>query len=567
MKFSLWSILLLIVLASCGSMKKTGKDGIEYDPLYINTFHDAVRLKIRGELDESLRAFEECLLMRDDDDAVHYALSELYLLKNDRQRSADHIKKAAVIDAGNIWYTQELAYMYYEAGLYTEAITQFEKLIREQPRNIEWLYGYAESLVKAGKTGEAIKAYDSMEQQLGIYPELAIQKYKLYLQLKQEEKALNEILEARKVFPMDPQLIATLVDHYFQRGKEAEAVKMLEELVLTDPNNGRAHLALADIYRQRGEQRKAYAELKKAFACTDVTLDNKMQILITIHDNNYKIDPEVFELVELIVQLHPTDAKSHSIRGDYMLKAGNNEEAIKSYKRALEFDKNLFPIWNQVLVMEYQANRFNDLYNDSKACLEYFTTMPTVYLLNGVACNQLKKYEEAVTILSSGIELVVSDKAVEAEFNAQLGEAWFGNKDPQNGKSFYEKAVKLDPQSTLIKNNYAYRLAIWKTDLERAEALIDEVLRTSGETPHYLDTKGYVLFMKGDFKEALIYINMAHTLKPEDPITTEHLGDVHFKLGDKIKAIEFWKKAKEMGATNKTLEKKIEKKEYYDPIY
>jgi tetratricopeptide (TPR) repeat protein len=567
MKYILHSILLFLILSSCGSGKKATENNVKYDPAYINAFHEAVRMKTRGQLDEAIRGFETCLTLRQDDDAVYYALSELYLLKNDRVKSSENIQKAAKIDPENIWYTQELAYMFFETGNYAEAVNYFEKLTKEQPRNIDWLYGYAESLVKAGKTSDAIKAYDSMEDQIGIYPELAIQKYRLYIQLKQEDKALAEINEARKTFPQDAQLIATLVDHYFQRGKEAEAIKMLEELVVADPENGRAHLALADIYRQKGDQKRAYAELKKAFTCEDVTLDNKMQILITIHDNSFRVDPEVFELVELVVQLHPEEAKSHSIRGDFMLKAERDDEALKSYKEALRFDKNLFPIWNQVLVMEYQANKFNDLYADSKECLEYFSTMPTVFLLNGVACNQLKRYDEAVTSLESGIELVVNDRGVEAEFNAQLGEAWFGLKDPEKGKTFYEKAVKLDPQSTLIKNNYAYRLAIWKTDLDRASELIDEVLKISGETPHYLDTKGYVLFMKGNYQEALTYITKAHNLRPEDPITTEHMGDVHFKLGDKAKAVEYWKKAKELGSSNKVIDKKIEKKEYYDPIY
>jgi hypothetical protein len=45
------------------------------------------------------------------------------------------------------------------------------------------------------------------------------------------------------------------------------------------------------------------------------------------------------------------------------------------------------------------------------------------------------------------------------------------------------------------------------------------------------------------------------------------MGDGYIKTGNKEKAVEYWKKAKELGSTNKNLDKKIEKKEYYDPIY
>ena len=59
----------------------------------------------------------------------------------------------------------------------------------------------------------------------------------------------------------------------------------------------------------------------------------------------------------------------------------------------------------------------------------------------------------------------------------------------------------------------------------------------------------------------------AYKSQPSDKIVVEHMGDAYFKTGNKDKALEFWKKAKELGSTNKNLDKKIEKKEYYDPNY
>jgi tetratricopeptide (TPR) repeat protein len=567
MKNILRLFLLFLLLSACKTGKNAETSKPVHNPAYINAFHEATRLKVRGQVDEAISGFEACLLIRQDDDAVYYALSQLYLIKNDKVKSAENIQKAAKIDETNIWYTQELAYMYFESGNYPEAIKYFEKLNKHEPNNVEWLYGYGESLVRGDKILEAIKIYNKMEDQVGKHPELSIQKFKLYIKLKDEAKAIAEIESCRKEYPNDSQLIATLVDYYFQKGKEAEAIVMLEELVKADPMNGRAHLALADVYRQKGDQKRAYGELKMAFSCDDVTLDNKMQILITILDNSFKIDPEAFELVEMVVAAHPEEAKAHSIRGDYMLKEGKDSEALLSYKNAIKFDKKIFPIWNQVLVMEYQANMFYDLYIDSKECLEYFTTMPTVYLLNGVGAVKMKKYDEALTTLESGIELVTNDKGVEAEFNAQMAEAHFGLKDLDKGVLHYEKAIQLDPKSTLIKNNYAYRLAIFKKDLDRAEELIDEVLKVAGEVPHYLDTKAFVLFMKGKYQDAKPYSEKAYNLKPSDAISVEHYGDILFMLGDKTKGVELWKKAKELGSGNKNLDKKIEKKEYYDPIY
>ena len=62
-------------------------------------------------------------------------------------------------------------------------------------------------------------------------------------------------------------------------------------------------------------------------------------------------------------------------------------------------------------------------------------------------------------------------------------------------------------------------------------------------------------------------IKKAFELDPKDKIIVEHMGDGYFKEGNIPKAIEFWKRAEELGSTNKNLRMKIDKKEYYEPVY
>ena len=116
-------------------------------------------------------------------------------------------------------------------------------------------------------------------------------------------------------------------------------------------------------------------------------------------------------------------------------------------------------------------------------------------------------------------------------------------------------------------NNFDYRLALAKIDLDRAEELIKKANLISPNQPHFLDTYGWVLFQKGDYLNSLEYFEKAYKLSPSDKIIVEHLGDGYFKNKQTEKAIEFWLKSKNMGSTNKNLDLKIEKKEYHDPIY
>ena len=47
-------------------------------------------------------------------DAPHHALSECYLAIKDYENAIIHTEKAAELDPENIYYIQELAYMYME---------------------------------------------------------------------------------------------------------------------------------------------------------------------------------------------------------------------------------------------------------------------------------------------------------------------------------------------------------------------------------------------------------------------------------------------------------------------
>lgn len=564
-------IIISVVITSCAAKKNSGNEDkpsvskLNYP--YIEKFHEGLRLKEKGETENALSAFAYCLTVRQNDDAVYYALSQLYLQKNDLVRSAQCIQQASKIDPTNIWYTQELSFMLFEQGKINEALKGFEKLTKAQPSNVEWLYGYAECLVKLGKISEAIKALNKTEGQIGINPELTLQKFNLHVQNKQADKGIEEINKARLEFPEDPRLIGTLIDYYFQTKQDKKAIEMLEKLTKTDPENGRAHLGLSDVYRQQGKKKESLEEMNKGFLCTDVDIDSKMKILIDLQESNGKVTPEMFELVDIMVTQYPNDAKAHSIQGDYNLRAEKDDKALASYKKALEFDQSKFTIWNQVLIMEYQAAKYTELYSDSKECLELFPSVSSVYLLNGIASNQIKKYDEAVTTLEAGKDIVINDKPLQAEIFSQLGEAYFGLKRTIEGKTNYELALTLDPVSTLNMNNYAYRLAMSKIDLDRAEELIKKANLISPGQSHFMDTYGWVLFQKGDYTKAKEYFEKAIAANPTDKVIIEHMGDVLFKEGKCDKAIEYWKNAKTLGSTNKNLDKKIDKKEYYEPIY
>ncbi len=536
----------------------------QQDYAYIEKFHEGVRLKTKGQNKEAIAVFLECLSMRENDDAVHFALSQLYMLDGNLTLSGEEIQKAAKLDPENIHYISELAYYYVENQKYELAANEFAKLVKADPRNPEYSYPYAECLARSGQYEEAIVALDKTEDQLGIFPEIILQKFQLYQQISQPEKGLAEIEKARLQYPDDAQLLSALVDYYLSTNQEDKAVETLETLAQKDDANGRVHLFLADFYKRRGETSKFYSSAKKALAAEGVEIDAKTQFLSSLQEGGGIMDAQTMELAEIFALTHPTDAKPFSILGDFHLTNGNDVEALVNYRKALQFEKGASSLWNQVLLMEYQAAKFEELAVDSKEGIQYFPTLPTFYLLNGVANIQLKKYNEAISSLEIGQEYITNDIAIKAEFYGQLGEAYFGKKDFKKGIELYDKALSTDPSSSLLLNNYAYRLALSKIEFTKAEKMIKTAIGRSPEQANFIDTYGFILFQKGNYEEAKIQFEKSFNFDNKDKVTAEHLGDVYVKLNNTQEAQKFWAKAKELGAESDILDKKIANSKYYE---
>jgi tetratricopeptide (TPR) repeat protein len=68
----------------------------------------------------------------------------------------------------------------------------------------------------------------------------------------------------------------------------------------------------------------------------------------------------------------------------------------------------------------------------------------------------------------------------------------------------------------------------------------------------------------GQFKDAKEFQAKAVEKNPKNPTLLEHYGDILIELGEKDKAVEFWRKAKEAGSDSKTIDTKIAALKYIE---
>jgi len=387
----IFNILILFSVLACGKTKDVAQFNLKENSRYIEMFHEGIRYKQKKQFHNAIHVFEACTELNQFDDAPYFLLSEVYLQTGQRERSIEALQKAIKLDNKNQWYKQELALKYHEIGNYEQAILAYKNLLKSNPENPDWLISLSECYFKSNQMSESYQTMEKLEQVIGSNPEIIIEKYRNLFFQKKYNQGEKILLEGLNMFPDSPDLLAILVDYYFDNKQEKKALDLLKKLSDVDPNNGNAHFTLAQHYIQKNDFPNTYKELKLAFISPDISIDNKTRILMYFYDTQAKLDKNVLELGEILVKQYPNEAKAHTLLGDLLMKDNNEILALASYKTAIELDPSKYSIYEQVLVMEYEFQQYQSLFTDGLKAIELFPSYGKIYLLAGTAANQKKK--------------------------------------------------------------------------------------------------------------------------------------------------------------------------------
>ena len=575
------TVIGLLLFASC----KTGKPGttsssaaathgtkktltereqLEYD----FKFYTASKEQILGNLEVASSLFMECMKKDPSQPAPMYELAKNYNYAGDKDKALELSAKAASLDPSNVWYQMLYADCLFAKKQYAQTAEVYQHIIKLNPDKIETYFELAETYLYAGKPMDAIKVYDRIEEKIGVNDEGNVQKVKIYSQLKNTDKAIKELEKLIKTNPKEPKYYGMMGEIYQAAGQKEKALQTYNELLKVDPENPYVHLSLAQNYMDKKEEDNALDEYKLAFKNTRLDIDTKMKVLISFYSLSEKkpaLKEKSLDLCKILIDVHPDEAKSYSMYGDFLLRDKKLSEARDAFRMANARDKTRYVIWNEVLFIDAELNDYDAMLFDSKQVIDLFPAQPSGYLFNGVASIQKKDYAHAVDVLKEGKEFVIENNPLLTQFYASLGDALHQLKDNKASDEAYEKSLELDPKNADVLNNYAYYLSVRKENLKHAEEMSKKTVDMKPNSNSYLDTYGWILYQQGNYEEAKKWLGKAlDNGARNNGIILEHYGDVLFKLGDQQKALEYWNDAKQKGGASELIEKKIADKKLYE---
>ena len=375
-------------------------------------------------------------------------------------------------------------------------------------------------------------------------------------------KAISEQEKLIEAFPKQLDYYGQLAQLYSVNGFDEEAFGVYQKMLEVSPEDPRPHLDLASYYRGKKEFEKSLNHLKIAMASPELDIDKKMPVLLSLFeatDLDTSLDKEAYQILEDVISSDPKEPKAYSIYGDFLNRDGRGKEAIAAYRKATRLEGgNKYLIWEQILLLEVQYEMYDSLMLDGAEAVELFPNQPLPYFFAGVANAFNENYNEAISFLEDGVNYVIGNPQLKEQFYIQLADANHRLSNNEESDSYFEQALLINSRNPTTLNNYAYYLSVRGEKLDKALSMTEKSNRLSPANPTFMDTWAWVLYRKGDYKEALTKMEQLLQLTPsQNGEVLEHYGDILFKNNMVEKAIEQWKKAKELGGTTPEIDQKI----------
>ena len=190
-------------------------------------------------------------------------------------------------------------------GKVQEAIKEYERLLDDNPNDVNTLNRVGDLWVRINRTDEAVKAYSRIADHyakdgfflkaIAIYKKinkLDPSKLDVYAKLADLYAKQGLAMEAKSQYQV-------LADYYTKHGDPAGALSIFKKIAELDPNSINTHVKLADLFSQANQTGEALKEYDRVGRM--LLKRGMLEEAIQVFRKALKIDPSNVELVDSLV--------------------------------------------------------------------------------------------------------------------------------------------------------------------------------------------------------------------------------------------------------------------------
>ena len=505
----------------------------------------------RDTLTRAAEQYREIMRLDPTDNDAALWLARIYRLQNDHDKAEEVLRSLLAHEPENENAVEQLTQLLIDEGksqeaisilkgildrapsprlwdLYGDAYTQmhdlpsaeqaYRKAAEAQPGEITHRRGLAQTLLNEEKYPEALEQYQRLAEMDAEDPNNYLRLAEIYRQMKQLDKAEQNVLIAKQRAPGNLEVIYYESSIYQAQGRFDDAIRVLSDAVAAVKSQSEftpsRRRTLAILYQQLGQLYREVGNYSAAVNTFEEMLrlgpeeDRRARAMII---DTYRVARDVPKALEASRKALETYPKDRALRTTQALLLGQNaqtDQAVTQLRQMLDGTAGDFEIQVDLAQVQEQGRRWPEAEQSVHAAekiAQQSSDKETTGFLLGAIFERQKKFDQA--------------------------------------EEQFRQVLVTNPRNPSVLNYYGYMLADRGMRLEEATEMIKRAIAEDPTNPAYLDSLGWAYFKANKFSEAEEPLRQAASRESHDPTILSHLGDVYAKIGKDNLAEAQWQKS------------------------
>jgi tetratricopeptide (TPR) repeat protein len=409
---------------------------------YQDAFYESLKQKGIENYDKAITSLEKCVKLKPNDAVAYFELGKNYLSLKDYRNAQDSFEKATQLDPKNKWYWLGIYDVSYETKNYPLAIETIQKIAvfdEEYKDDLISLYMITNQFDKA------LATINEMNDKFGKSEDRDRYKMQILSQGKYQNAEITNLIDQIKKNPKEESNYINLIFLYSKAEETGKALDVARQLAKEVPNSEWAQVSMFKVYLDANQADKAIKSMNVILSSAKI--DSKIkhrtlnEFLIYVNKN-----PQYAPDLEKAIAYFDNDKEIDVAKevGKFYHSKGQFVNAITYYEKDLKSNSDTDRETNLLLLEAYrEAKQFEPMTKRAMNMIDVYPSQPQFYYYAGLGNNQLQQFKNAKTVLEMGLDYVVDDKTLEANFNIQLGEAYNGLGDAKKKEEYFLKANEL----------------------------------------------------------------------------------------------------------------------------
>lgn len=323
----------------------------------------------------------------------------------------------------------------------------------------------------------------------------------------------------------------------YRQGRAAEADQLLADYARARGDNGIVDAAVADIRASAGETRvvrDAREGMAEVFYGAASTL---------LQGNAFDT---ALAFARIAQHLDPGLDLARMLTGDILTRMGRDADANAVYAKA---EKDGIAWYSAQLRMAdnlERLGRLDEAVDLLKALAKDFPNRAEPLVVLGDLHRRNKQWPDAIAAYDGSLARLPEIGAEHWSWFYSRGIAHERAGQWPQAEADFRKALELSPDQPFVLNYLGYSWIDKGMHLAEGREMIEKAVQQRPRDGYIVDSLGWVLFLMGDYQEAVRHLERAVELTPEDATINDHLGDAYWMVGRRNEARFQWQRALDM---------------------